>query len=257
MRYLVKLYSWESSRLCISESEFAKNDKVIIEGEFGNDLGTVEMANVESKENSGQKIIRRATQRDVDVFNDNEKKKEEILKVCKFEIKRLGLEMKLIDARIILDGSSLVIVFTAEERVDFRELVRNLSKIFHRSVKMHQMGSRDEARRLGGCGICGKELCCSRFSGSLPSISTEMARVQQVAHRGSERISGICGRLMCCLAYEAKQYQEMLQGMPELGSSIRTKDGKGDVLELNVLKQEIRIRLQDGSIKNIKKQNIL
>lgn len=256
MKYLVKLYNWENPRLCASDNEFSKGEKVIVEGEFGNDLGMVEDVNIESKEISGQRIVRKATGRDVEIFNDNEKKKEEILKVCKYEIKRLGLEMKLIDARIILDGSSLIIVFTAEERVDFRELVRNLSKIFHRSVKMHQMGSRDEARRLGGCGICGKELCCSRFSGSLPSISTEMARVQQVAHRGSERISGICGRLMCCLAYEAKQYQEMLQGMPEINSMVRTKEGKGEVLEINVLKQEIRIKLQDGSIKTVKKEDI-
>jgi cell fate regulator YaaT (PSP1 superfamily) len=265
IKYIVKLYSWENPRLCASENEFKKDEKIIIESEFGNDLGTVfgeisaqggSASGWESKENSGTRIVRKATIRDVDIFNENEKKKEEILKICKLEIKRLQLEMKLIDARIILDGSSLIIVFTAEERVDFRELVRNLSKIFHRSVKMHQMGSRDEARRLGGCGICGKELCCVRFSGNLPSISTEMARVQKVAHRGSERISGVCGRLMCCLAYEAKQYQEMLQGMPEVGSSVRTREGKGEVLEINVLKQEVRIKMENGLIKAIKKADI-
>jgi cell fate regulator YaaT (PSP1 superfamily) len=164
--------------------------------------------------------------------------------------------MKLIDARVGLDGSNVVIVFTADERVDFRELVKNLAKIFHRSIRMLQIGSRDEARRLGGCGICGRELCCVKFPGNIPSISTEMARVQQVSNRGSDRISGVCGRLMCCLSYEAKQYQEMLSGMPEIGSIVRTREGKGEVLEIDVMKQEVKIKTEDGKIEFVKKDEI-
>lgn len=233
-----------------------KGDKVILEGEFGNDLGVVAEAGIETKEEDGQPIVRVATPRDIEAFKKNKEKKAEILKVCKSEIKRLELRMKLIDARIGLDGSNVIIIFTADERVDFRELVKNLAKIFHRSVRMLQIGSRDEARRLGGCGICGRELCCAKFPGNIPSISTEMARIQQVASRGSDRISGVCGRLMCCLSYEAKQYQEMLSGMPELESFVNTKEGKGKVLEIDAIKQEVKIKLENGEIKVIKKEEI-
>ena len=256
MRYLVKLYSWENPRLCFGDPDLSSDDKVIIEGEFGNDLGTVIETGIEVKEDEGQPIVRVATPRDIEAFKKNEDKKEEILKVCKSEIKRLELKMKLIDARIGLDGSNVVIIFTADERVDFRELVKILAKIFHRSVRMLQIGSRDEARRLGGCGICGRELCCVKFPGNIPSISTEMARIQQVASRGSDRISGACGRLMCCLSYEAKQYQEMLTGMPELGSIAKTRDGKGQVLELDVIRQEVKLKMEDGKIKMVKREEI-
>ncbi|MFA5777107.1 MAG: regulatory iron-sulfur-containing complex subunit RicT [Parcubacteria group bacterium] len=255
-KYLVSLYSWENPRLCFGDVDLAKGDKVIIEGEFGNDLGNVLEIGVETKNDKGQPIVRVATPRDIEAFKKNEEKKEELLKVCKSEIKRLELKMKLIDARIGLDGSNVVIIFTADERVDFRELVKTLAKIFHRSVRMLQIGSRDEARRLGGCGICGRELCCVKFPGDIPSISTEMARVQQVASRGSDRISGVCGRLMCCLSYEAKQYQEILSGMPEIGSVARIKEGKGQVLELDVVKQEVKLRMEGGKIKIVKKEEI-
>lgn len=255
--YLVKLYPWENPRLVSSEEEFAAGDEVIVEGEFGNDLGTVTLRlETEPKEKALFPIVRKAAARDKEAFQKNEEKKIEIIKMCKSEIHRLAVEMKLVDVRIGLDGSNLVVVFTAEGRVDFRELVRTLSRIFHRSVKMHQIGSRDEARKMGGCGICGRELCCVRFPGSLPSISTEMARVQSIAHRGSERISGLCGRLMCCLAFEAQQYRELLEGMPEIGSAIKIKEGKGNVIDINALKQEIKVRLENGDYVTIKKEDI-
>lgn len=255
MKYLVNLYSWENPRLCFGDVELTKGEKIILESEFGNDLGVVIEIGLETKED-GQPIVRVATPRDIKAFEKNEEKKEEILKVCKSEIKRLDLKMKLIDTRIGLDGSNVVIIFTADERVDFRELVKSLAKIFHRSVRMLQIGSRDEARRLGGCGICGRELCCVRFPGNIPSISTEMARIQQVTSRGSERISGACGRLMCCLSYEAKQYQEIISGMPEVGSTVKTEEGKGQVLELDVMKQEVKIKMENGKIVMVKKEEI-
>jgi cell fate regulator YaaT (PSP1 superfamily) len=155
-----------------------------------------------------------------------------------------------------LDGSNAVILFTADERVDFRELVKILSKIFRRSVRMHQVGSRDEARKLGGCGVCGRDLCCLRFPGNLPSISIDMARVQQIAHRGSDRISGVCGRLMCCLSYETEQYKQMLVGMPEVHSNVQTKDGRGEVIELNALTGDIKIRMAEGGIVSVKKEDL-
>lgn len=256
-KYLVKIYSWESPQLCYSESELDRGDKVVLKKEESqSELGTVESENIDSKDKPTCVVVRKATAKDIKTHETNEAKKKEILKDCKDEVKRLELDMKLVDVRSSLDNSSMLIAFTAEERVDFRELVKNLSKIFRKSVRMHQIGSRDEARNLGGCGVCGRGLCCLRFSGNLPSISIDMARIQQISHRGSDRISGICGRLMCCLSYEASQYQEMMAGMPETHSTVKTPEGKGEVIEINALTQEIKIRFSDGKISMFKRKDI-
>jgi cell fate regulator YaaT (PSP1 superfamily) len=255
-KYLVSVYNWESPRLFEGEEGFQKGVEVVVALESGMNIGRITEVNVDSGEEAVQRILRLATKRDLEIFAENEEKKKEIIQTSKNEAGRLGLEMKIIDAQISLDGSNAVIIFTADGRIDFRELVKNLARIFHRSIKMYQIGSRDEARKIGGCGVCGRKLCCLMFPGSLPSISTEMARVQQVAHRGSERISGLCGRLLCCLSYEAEQYRKMLQGMPEVRSFVKTKRGKGEVLELNVMQQEIKLRLEDGSIVIIKKEEL-
>jgi cell fate regulator YaaT (PSP1 superfamily) len=253
---IVELYKWENPRFYSGEGSFEEGEKVIVEGEFGNDLGVIKEVILEYKEAFKQSILRKATQRDIEFFEKNKEKKNEILEMAKKEIRRLALEMKLIDVCITLDGSNIIVVFTADGRVDFRELVKNLSKIFHRSVRMQQIGSRDEARKLGGCGICGRELCCVKFSGNLPSISTEMARIQQIAHRGSERISGVCGRLMCCLAYEAEQYKEMMAGMPELHSFVKTKAGKGEVVDINPMSGEIKVKLENKETVTVKKEDL-
>lgn len=256
-KYSVRVYSWEQARLCKSDLELQIGDTVVVKEELANEIGTIEEIDNTAVKDRSTSIVRLATPRDLETLSKNEEKKNEILKLSKIEIKRLALNMKLVDVHISLDGSNAVILFTADDRVDFRELVKNLSKIFHRSVRMHQVGSRDEARKIGGCGVCGRGLCCSRLEGNLPSISIDMARVQQIAHRGSERISGVCGRLMCCLSYEAAQYQKMLVGMPELRSSVKTRDGKGEVIELNVLTGDVKIRMSDGSISMVKKEALL
>lgn len=256
MKVLVNLYSWENPRLCLSDGYLEKGSKVILEGEFGNDLGMVMASEVNTKEEPIQSVLRKATVRDIKAFEKNQEKKEEIMQACREEIKKLNLAMKLADAVVSLDGGNIAVVFSAEERVDFRELVKNLSKNLRRSIRMHQIGSRDEARRRGGCGVCGRELCCARFLRTLPSISIETARIQQIAHRGSERISGQCGRLLCCLSYESRQYQELMKGMPDIGSRVKTKNGKGDVMEINALTQEVKIKLEDGKIVSVKKEDI-
>lgn len=255
-KYLVSIYSWENPKLYWSESEFSDGDKVIVESDFGNDIGIVQLVDVETKEDPESQIARKATERDTKVDKENIKKKNKLLKFCHTRAKEMKLEMKIIDVHITLGKGAVVVAFTADGRVDFRELVKEISKEFRRSIRMQQIGSRDEARRLGGCGICGRELCCVKFPGELPSISTEMARVQQVAHRGSERISGLCGRLMCCLSYETEQYKRLLEGMPEMHSKVKTQDGKGEVVEINALKQEIRVRLENGQFITVKKEDI-
>lgn len=256
-KYSVRVYSWEPPRLCKSELELQVGDEVVVKEDSVNEVGFIQENDETALKDRGTSIVRMATARDLEMFEKNDEKKSEILKLSKIEIKRLNLNMKLVDVHISLDSSNAIILFTADDRVDFRELVKNLSKIFHRSVRMHQVGSRDEARKLGGCGVCGRGLCCLRLEGNLPSISIDMARVQQIAHRGSERISGVCGRLMCCLSYEAAQYQKMLVGMPELRSSVKIKEGKGEVIELNVLTGDVKIRMADGTISVVKKEALL
>lgn len=255
--YSVLVYSWEPLRKIASELDLQNGDLVVVKEELCNEIGVVSLNEVNSfEEEKKASIVRKATKRDIETSEKNREKREEILKLSKSEVKRLGLSMKLVDAHVSLDGSNTIILFTADERVDFRELVKNLSKIFNRSVRLHQVGSRDEARKLGGCGVCGRDLCCLLFSGNLPSISIDMARIQQVAHRGSERISGACGRLMCCLSYEAQQYRQMLEGFPELRSIVSLKEGKGEVIELNALTGEIKLRMSDGKIIVVKKEEL-
>ncbi len=257
---LVSIYSWESPWVCDGGSfEVKKGSKVIVALEGSNELGIVVDANVSTatvKKEKKERIIRLATKHDKEIYEKYEAEKENCLKICHEEAKRQNLFMKIIDAKISLDGKQIIFVFTADGRVDFRELVKYISKETKRGVRMQQIGSRDEARKLGGFGICGRELCCVKFPGSIPSITTDMAKVQQIAHRGSDRISGLCGRLMCCLAYEAENYRELLAGMPELYSVVNSKEGKGTVIEIIAASQEIKVKLTSGKYIILKKEEI-
>lgn len=255
-RYFVNIYPWEKPRVWEGEEGLNKGEAVIVALEYCNELGNIDKIAPENEEVLAGSIIRRATERDKKAREKRDEEREECLKTCKEEIKNLSLAMKLVDVLISLDGKQAIFAFTSDGRVDFRELVRSLSTKLKKSIRMQQIGSRDEARRLGGYGICGRELCCVR-SGMIQSITTDMARAQQIAHRGADRISGLCGRLMCCLAYEAEQYREMLQGMPELFSSIETKEGRGIIIEINAPQGEIKVKLESGKFITIKKEDIL
>ena len=256
MKVLINVYPWENPKLYFSDLELKKGEKVIVATEYCNELGTVEKILADSPEETEGKVLRIATARDREVYAGYQEEKDGFIKLCHEMVKAARLEMKVIDAMISLDGKQTIFVFTSDGRIDFRQLVKDLSVKLKRSIRMQQIGSRDEARRLGGYGICGQELCCVKFSGNMQSITTEMARSQQIAHRGSERISGLCGRLMCCLAYEAEQYREMLKGMPEIGSEIKTSEGNGTVVEINALTQEVKARLENGKYLNVKKEDI-
>jgi cell fate regulator YaaT (PSP1 superfamily) len=254
--YLVRIYSWESPKLYESEIDLARGEMVIVAGENSNELGIVEDANSDSRDETAGRILRVATPRDREVFGSYEEQKPELVEKCKEIVKESGLEMKIVDGRISLDGKQVIFAFTADGRVDFRELVKVLAKEFKKMIRMQQIGTRDEARNLGGYGVCGRDLCCVKFSGSIQSITTDMARVQQIAHRGTERISGICGRLMCCLAYEAQQYKEMLSGMPEVYSVISTPSGKGTVIEINAITQKVTVKLENGEYVSFDKKEL-
>jgi len=201
-------------------------------------------------------VVRRANLNDLKTIREHRKKEADAIRICRQEVKKYNLPMKLVDAAYSLDGGGITFAFTADGRVDFRELVKTLSKVFQRSIRLHQIGARDESRQRGGYGICGREQCCVKFQGDLPSISSEMAKIQQIAHRGSERISGICGRLMCCLAYEADQYRQMLENFPKPGETVNYRGKDATVRDINATSGEIKVELPDASIVSINKNDL-
>lgn len=247
-----KIRSWENPYIIESNLSLEKGDVIILEVEGGLEPAIVEGEQDQKKTNytldNQARIIRKANLSDLSVIKALKKKEEVALKICRREVKKSKLPMKMMGCRYSFDGGSITFVFTAEGRVDFRNLVKDLSKHFQRSIRLHQIGARDEAREKGGYGICGRELCCIRFKGNLPSISSEMAKVQQIIRRGSERISGICGRLMCCLAFEAAQYEKALKKIPPIGNEIKIKGTACILKEANILTGEIKGELPDKSI---------
>jgi cell fate regulator YaaT (PSP1 superfamily) len=216
MSYIsVKIHKWEEHRKAESNMPHNVGDVIIVQIDEVLESAIVDGLSFTERENSENlpvaKVLRKANLRDVDIIREHRKKAQEALEYCHGEIKKSNLPMKVVAASYSFDGGSITFAFIADGRVDFRDLVKNLSKQFQRSVRLHQIGARDEARQQGGYGICGRQLCCITFKGDLPSISSEMAKVQQILHRGSERISGLCGRLMCCLAYEADFYRNKIK----------------------------------------------
>jgi cell fate regulator YaaT (PSP1 superfamily) len=256
VKALVRIYPWENPKLYFTEVDLRVGDMVVVEAAQTSEIGVVEQSPVQTREEPSEKILRRATEKDKEVFTERQKNKKEYVDFCRNELKRMELGMKLVDAFESLDGRQITFAFTSDSRIDFRELVRSIAAKFRKSIRMQQIGSRDEARKLGGYGICGRELCCVRFGGNMQSITTDMARTQQMSHRGAERISGLCGRLMCCLAYETEQYREMLAGMPELWSAVSTPEGKGTVIEINAIRQDIKVKLENGKYITVKKEEL-
>ncbi len=257
-RFFIRSRSWEESKVYEFEEGLREGEKVILpsdQSESG-EFGSVQKRKPRIGEKPLGRILRKATEKDIKIHAENEKQKKEIISFIRKISQEEKLEMKVIDAVLSLDGKQLTVVFVSEGRIDFRKLVKDIAGKFKKVVRMQQIGSRDEARSVGGYGICGRELCCVKFGRNIKSITTEMARSQQIFHRGSERISGLCGRLMCCLAYEAEQYKEMLKGMPEIHSVVETSEGKGTVVEINAISQEVKLKLENGKYLNLKKEDL-
>ncbi len=194
------------------------------------------------------KVVRKATHEDLKKIQEFKEKTLEAEVFCKEKIKKYNLPMKLIDTHFSFDGGRITFSFVADGRVDFRDLVKDLTRHFQKSIRLQQVGMRDEARREGGLGPCGRGLCCVGHLQKLGNVTTELARDQQIAHRGSDRLSGICGRLMCCLAYEEDYYKEMARKFPPLESEIKLKKGKGKVISWNILKETYKIKSEDGTV---------
>lgn len=225
------------------------NDHVIVETARGLEFGTIAMDITDIKEDDVvqplKKIVRMATEEDIKRHDENEKKKAKALSLCQEKVDKHGLEMKLIDVEYTFDNNKIIFYFTADGRVDFRELVKDLASVFKMRIELRQIGVRDEAKMLGGIGSCGRSLCCSSWLSDFEPVSIKMAKVQNLSLNPT-KISGICGRLMCCLKYENDVYMELRKGLPDNGEKVKTKDGMGKVVDSNILESKVRVRLYSG-----------
>ncbi len=227
-------------------------DNVIVETARGLEFGKVTLAETEVKESEIvaplKSIIRIANEKDKKKHKENLAKKEEAMRLCQEKVDAHGLEMKLIDVEYTFDNSKVVFYFTADGRVDFRELVKDLAAVFRMRIELRQIGVRDEAKMLGGVGNCGRGLCCNTWLSDFEPVSIKMAKVQNLSLNPS-KISGICGRLMCCLKFENEVYTHLKKGMPSVGERVKTPDGMAVVTDVNILENIIKTRLvvEEGS----------
>ena len=229
-----------------------KEDNVIVETARGVEFGQVVVGPKEVPEDEIvpplKKVLRVATDEDIASDKENKIKEEHAFEICLQEIEEHGLEMKLIDVEYTFDNNKVIFYFTADGRVDFRELVKDLAAIFKTRIELRQIGVRDEAKMIGGLGPCGKSLCCSTFLGEFEPVSIKMAKEQNLSLNPT-KISGICGRLMCCLKYEHEMYEKILGRLPEIGSIVMTPQGKGIVVETNTLLElaKVKVKLPDDT----------
>ena len=225
-------------------------DNVIVKTAKGFEMGTIVVPNKEIK-SSGlilplRSVERLATKDDISRYNHNLELQKEAFKICQQMIKDHGLEMKLIDARYTFDNSQLLFNFTADKRIDFRELVKDLAACFRTRIELRQIGIRDQAKSMGGLGVCGRPFCCSTFLSDFAQVSIKMAKEQNLS-LNSSKISGTCGRLMCCLRYEHEVYEEELKKMPHPDSKVKTRDGIGYVTEISPLTHLVKVKFTDKS----------
>lgn len=235
-------------------------DKVIVETARGVECGEVALVDREIDEtrftNPVKGIIRLATPNDMKTIEKNRQKEKDAFKICEQKIAAHKLKMNLIDVECTFDNNKLLFYFTAESRVDFRELVKDLAAVFRTRIELRQIGVRDEAKMLGGLGICGQPFCCSRFLGEFQPVSIKMAKEQGLSLNPT-KISGTCGRLMCCLKYEQDSYEDLLKHTPKVGAIVKTADGKGIVEEVNLLTGKLRVKMdKNDNVVVVKKDDI-
>lgn len=224
--------------------QLKKGTKVIVETARGVECGEVAMENRQVSDDSIvkplKKVMRAATADDLKKVEENKKREKQAFTICNEKIAKHKLEMKLVDVEFTFDNNKILFYFTADGRVDFRELVKDLASVFRTRIELRQIGVRDEAKMMGGLGVCGRPFCCSTFLGEFQPVSIKMAKEQGLSLNPS-KISGTCGRLMCCLKYEQEAYEELLRTTPRQGAVVRTKDGKGTVVEVNLLTGMLKV----------------
>lgn len=232
-------------------------DNVIVETirgiEYGNAVVGIKEVSQEEIVAPLKKVIRVATKEDAIKYEENKAKETEAFKICLEKIRNHDLGMKLIDVEYTFDNNKVIFYFTADGRVDFRELVKDLAAVFKTRIELRQIGVRDEAKMISGLGPCGKELCCATFLGEFEPVSIKMAKEQSLSLNPA-KISGICGRLMCCLKYEQNVYEEVRKHLPKVGALVETAEGKGEVVESSVLYENVKVKMDfpDNNTKTIK-----
>jgi len=240
-----KIYFFDPGNLEITNRDF-----VIVETAQGEEYGEVAISNrivpEEKIVKPLKKVIRIATYKDKKHYEENKNKEKEAFDICLKKIKEHELDMTLTDVEFKFDNSKVLFYFTADGRIDFRELVKELAAIFKTRIELRQIGVRDEVKRIGGNGVCGRELCCCSFLGNFETVSIKMAKEQNMSLNPS-KISGNCGRLMCCLKYEQDVYEEKINRLPKIGAIVKTEDGEGIVEGVETLKEKLRIKLKDDN----------
>lgn len=237
--------------------------KIIVETARGVECGEVVLANRDVKPEDIvaplKPVTRVATEADMQTVEKNKLKEKEAFDMCQQKIDKHKLIMKLVDVEYTFDGNKILFYFTADGRVDFRELVKDLASIFRTRIELRQIGVRDESKMLGGLGVCGRPFCCSTFLGEFQPVSIKMAKEQGLSLNPT-KISGTCGRLMCCLKYEQDVYEELLRITPKVGAIVKTEEGRGYVSDLNLLTGNLTVKLDanpDAPAKVFKKDNVV
>jgi cell fate regulator YaaT (PSP1 superfamily) len=246
---VIQFTSWDKHYYAdVAGFEVNPGSYLLVNTDVGLDIGKIikvtEAKNINGDDKDTVLTIERvATNQDLERLKDNNKGSDKEVEYCKTVVKKHNLEMKVIDCQFSYDDKRVMFAFIADGRVDFRELVKDLTRHFQRVVRLHQLGVRDEAKISGDVGSCGRGLCCKGHLTELTSVTSEFAEQQQVAHRGSERLSGACGRLKCCLAYEKELYEEMGKKLPQIGTRVRTDHGRGEVIGWHTLKSSVDVKL--------------
>ena len=239
--------------------EIEKNIDVVVETARGLEYGKIVVGPKEIEEEKLisplKPIIRIATEEDKAIYRENKEKAKETFEICQQKIKEHGLTMFLIDCEYTFDRNKLIFYFTAEGRIDFRELVKDLASIFKTRIELRQIGVRDEAKSIGGLGTCGRKLCCSSWLGDFQPVSIKMAKDQSLSLNPT-KISGICGRLFCSLKYEHDVYVEAIEKMPVVGSIVKVDNQKGKVIEINPLLEQMKIEFNDKTIKTCLREEV-
>lgn len=237
-----KIYYFDPDNIDIKKDDF-----VIVETARGIEFGQAVVGIKEIKEEEIvpplKRVLRVATEEDIALNQENIQKEKEAFETCLKKIEEHGLDMKLIDVEYTFDNNKVIFYFTADGRVDFRELVKDLAAIFKTRIELRQIGVRDESKMIGGLGPCGRTLCCSTFLGEFAPVSIKMAKEQSLSLNPT-KISGICGRLMCCLKYEHEMYEKILEKLPSVGSVVMTPNGKGIVVETNTLLEIVKVKVK-------------
>lgn len=241
------------------DMDIQKNSYVVVETARGIEFGECVIGIKEISESDIvaplKSVLRVATEEDIAKHIENKEKEKEAFEICLKKIEEHKLIMKLIDVEYTFDNNKVIFYFTADGRVDFRELVKDLATIFKTRIELRQIGVRDEAKMLGGLGPCGRPMCCSTFLGDFASVSIKMAKEQNLSLNPT-KISGICGRLMCCLNYEQSTYEDIRKRMPQVGSIVKTEEGTGEVISNNTVKETVRVKYKKAGEEMVNDFNI-